>query len=132
MTLLPDLDDLRYIGADTAPTRFACRWHCLSLMRDFGDSRPHPIDDFGCKRVVFRVRTAMSACSTAIAATGRRPQPGRGKGRRDAIACPFHDWRWGGDGRCKSVPYGKRVPRLADRHLVLTTVENQARSDGEK
>ena len=23
----------------------------------------------------------------------------------DEVACPFHDWRWGGDGKCKLVPY---------------------------
>ena len=28
----------------------------------------------------------------------------------DAIACPFHDWRWGGDGRCARIPYARRVP----------------------
>jgi 3-ketosteroid 9alpha-monooxygenase subunit A len=29
------------------------------------------------------------------------------------IACPFHDWRWGGDGRCKKIPYARRVPLRA-------------------
>src|SRR5690606_21394766 len=29
------------------------------------------------------------------------------------IACPFHDWRWGGDGRCKQIPYARRVPLRA-------------------
>ena len=28
----------------------------------------------------------------------------------DEVACPFHDWRWGGDGKCKLVPYAKRTP----------------------
>ncbi len=28
----------------------------------------------------------------------------------DEVACPFHDWRWGGDGRCKLVPYARRTP----------------------
>jgi 3-ketosteroid 9alpha-monooxygenase subunit A len=31
----------------------------------------------------------------------------------DNIACPFHDWRWGGDGKCALVPYAKRTPKLA-------------------
>ena len=31
----------------------------------------------------------------------------------DEVACPFHDWRWGGDGRKALVPYAKRTPRLA-------------------
>ena len=36
------------------------------------------------------------------------------------IACPLHDWRWRGDGRCKSVPYSKRVPKLARTATWLT------------
>nr|MDT0522432.1 3-ketosteroid-9-alpha-hydroxylase [Streptomyces sp. DSM 41633] len=34
----------------------------------------------------------------------------------------FHDWRWGGDGRCKLVPYAKRTPRLA-RTAAWPTLE---------
>ena len=33
-----------------------------------------------------------------------------GEVKGDEIACPFHDWRWGGDGKCKSIPYARRVP----------------------
>jgi phenylpropionate dioxygenase-like ring-hydroxylating dioxygenase large terminal subunit len=28
----------------------------------------------------------------------------------DTIRCPFHGWRWGGDGACAEIPYAKRVP----------------------
>ena len=37
----------------------------------------------------------------------------RGTVKGDAIACPFHDWRWGGDGRCAQIPYARRVPPAA-------------------
>ena len=37
----------------------------------------------------------------------------QGTVKGDEVACPFHDWRWGGDGKCKLVPYAKRTPRLA-------------------
>jgi 3-ketosteroid 9alpha-monooxygenase subunit A len=40
----------------------------------------------------------------------------------DEVACPFHDWRWGGDGRCKLVPYAKRTPRLARTRSWKTDV----------
>ena len=36
----------------------------------------------------------------------------------DEVACPFHDWRWGGDGKCKLVPYAKRTPRLARTRVL--------------
>ena len=40
----------------------------------------------------------------------------------DEVACPFHDWRWGGDGKCKLVPYAKRTPRLARTRSWTTDV----------
>jgi 3-ketosteroid 9alpha-monooxygenase subunit A len=46
----------------------------------------------------------------------------QGEVKGDEIACPFHDWRWGGDGRCKQVPYSRRTPKLA-RTATWTTLE---------
>ncbi len=42
----------------------------------------------------------------------------------DEVACPFHDWRWGGDGKCKLVPYAKRTPRLARTRAWTTDVRS--------
>jgi 3-ketosteroid 9alpha-monooxygenase subunit A len=30
-----------------------------------------------------------------------------------ALRCPFHAWRWGGDGRCVEVPYARKIPPKA-------------------
>ena len=49
-----DADEIRLIEAQDAPTRFARGWHCLGLIRDFGDGKPHAINAFGQKLVVFR------------------------------------------------------------------------------
>jgi len=29
------------------------------------------------------------------------------------LRCPFHAWRWGPDGVCNDIPYGKRIPEQA-------------------
>ncbi len=36
---------------------------------------------------------------------------GRVEGR--GIRCPFHAWKWGGDGRCIDIPYAERIPPAA-------------------
>ena len=54
MTLQSETDEIRQIEAEEAPTRFARGWHCLGLIRDFGDGKPHGINAFGKKLVVFR------------------------------------------------------------------------------
>jgi 3-ketosteroid 9alpha-monooxygenase subunit A len=48
----------------------------------------------------------------------------RGTVKGDAIACPFHDWRWGGDGRCAQIPYARRVPPAARTRSWLTLESN--------
>ena len=54
MTPQSDIDEVRQIEAGTAPTRFARGWHCLGLTRELGDGKPHTVNAFGQRLVVFR------------------------------------------------------------------------------
>ncbi|WP_036475188.1 Rieske 2Fe-2S domain-containing protein [Mycobacterium sp. URHD0025] len=113
--------EVREIEAEAPPTRFARGWHCLGLTRDLGDGKPHAINVFGQKLVAFRAGDGtINVLDGYCRHMGGDLAQGEVKG--DAIACPFHDWRWGGDGRCKNVPYAKRTPRLA-RTATWTTLE---------
>ena len=104
--------DVRQIEAGEAPTRFARGWHCLGLTKDLGDGKPHSIKAFGQKLVVFRgADGGLNVLDSYCRHMGGDLSQGTVKGNE--IACPFHDWRWGGDGKCKLVPYAKRTPRLA-------------------
>lgn len=121
MTAQSDIDEIRLIEADAAPTRFARGWHCLGLIRDFGDGKPHAVNAFGRKLVVFRGGDGnLNVLDAYCRHMGGDLSQGTVKG--DAIACPFHDWRWGGDGRCKQVPYSRRTPKLA-RTQAWTTLQ---------
>ncbi|OYD66873.1 Rieske 2Fe-2S domain-containing protein [Rhodococcus sp. OK302] len=107
-----DRDEVREIQAGTAPTRFARGWHCIGLTESFKDGEPHSIEAFGTKLVVF----ADSEGSVKILDAYCRHMGGdlsQGTIKGDAIACPFHDWRWGGNGKCQKIPYARRVPPLA-------------------
>ena len=107
-----DNDEVREIQAGTAPTRFARGWHCIGLTESFKDGQPHSIEAFGTKLVVF----ADSEGNVKILDAYCRHMGGdlsQGTIKGDAIACPFHDWRWGGNGKCQKIPYARRVPPLA-------------------
>jgi 3-ketosteroid 9alpha-monooxygenase subunit A len=36
-----------------------------------------------------------------------------GRVEGEGLRCPFHGWKWAGDGSCLEVPYAKRVPPAA-------------------
>ncbi|MDQ2797474.1 MAG: Rieske 2Fe-2S domain-containing protein, partial [Actinomycetota bacterium] len=116
-------NEVRLFEADAAPTRFARGWHCLGLARDFTDGQPHQINAFGQKLVAFAGEDGkVSVLDAYCRHMGGDLSQGTIKGNE--IACPFHDWRWGGDGRCKRVPYARRVPLRARTAAWPTLVQD--------
>jgi 3-ketosteroid 9alpha-monooxygenase subunit A len=115
---------VRTIDTGAPPTRFARGWHCLGLADTFRDGRPHAIEAFGTKLVVFADSGgALRVLDGYCRHMGGDLTMGTIKG--DTVACPFHDWRWGGDGRCASVPYAHRVPLRARTRAWTTLEENR-------
>ncbi|TYL45489.1 3-ketosteroid-9-alpha-hydroxylase subunit A [Nocardioides sp. BGMRC 2183] len=116
--------EIRRIEADAAPTRFARGWHCLGLAKDFADGKPHQVMAFGTKLVVWAdTHGNLNVLDGYCRHMGGDLTQGTVKG--DHIACPFHDWRWGGDGRCKEIPYARRVPLRARTATWPTMVQDQ-------
>ncbi|WP_278265645.1 Rieske 2Fe-2S domain-containing protein [Nocardia sp. AG03] len=116
--------DYRQIEAAAAPTRFARGWHCLGLLSSFRDGKPHEVKAFGTTLVVFRSETdgALHVLDGFCRHMGGNLAHGTVKG--DSIACPFHDWRWGGNGKCTAIPYARRVPPLAKTRSWPTLERN--------
>jgi 3-ketosteroid 9alpha-monooxygenase subunit A len=112
---------VRTIDAAAPPERFARGWHCLGLADTFRDGKPHAINAFGTKLVVFAgAGGALKVLDAYCRHMGGDLTQGSLKG--DNVACPFHDWRWSGDGRCVEIPYAKRVP-LRARTRAWTALE---------
>jgi 3-ketosteroid 9alpha-monooxygenase subunit A len=104
--------DPRVIDPGTPPQRYARGWHCLGLAETFKDGQPHRIEAFGTKLVVWQdSKGELNVLDGYCRHMGGDLTQGTVKG--DEIACPFHDWRWGGDGKCKQIPYARRVPLRA-------------------
>lgn len=115
--------NVRSIEATSNPTRFARGWHCLGLAAAFQDRKPHQIKAFGTELVVFAdSKGTLSVLDAHCRHMGGHLAMGTVKG--DSIACPFHDWRWGGNGRCTDIPYARRVPPLARTRSWLTLERN--------
>ncbi|WP_341925693.1 Rieske 2Fe-2S domain-containing protein [Nocardioides psychrotolerans] len=117
------MSDTRFLDKGAPPERFARGWHCLGLARDFADGKPHGIDGFGGKLVVWQdTQGNLNVLDGYCRHMGGDLTQGTVKG--DEIACPFHDWRWGGDGKCKAIPYARRVPLRARTQKYPAVVRN--------
>jgi 3-ketosteroid 9alpha-monooxygenase subunit A len=118
-------DEVRVIEAGKPPARFARGWHCLGLADGFKDGKPHEIEAFGTKLVVFQGRDdgQLHVLNAYCPHMGGNLAHGTVKG--DAVACPFHDWRWSGNGRCADIPYARRVPPRARTRAWTTLEENK-------
>ena len=104
--------EVREIEAGTNPDPFR-PW--LALPRP-GQGLPGrqaaPGQAFGTKLVVFAdSKGELKVLDAYCRHMGGDLSQGEVKG--DSIACPFHDWRWGGNGKCTGIPYARRVPPLA-------------------
>ncbi|GAA1944519.1 Rieske 2Fe-2S domain-containing protein [Amycolatopsis minnesotensis] len=117
-------DAVRTIDVGAPPARFARGWHCLGLADGFRDGKPHAITAFGTKLVVFADSEGkLNVLDGYCRHMGGDLTQGTVKG--DEIACPFHDWRWNGNGKCASIPYAKRVPLRARTKAWLSLEENK-------
>ncbi|HNP56793.1 MAG TPA: Rieske 2Fe-2S domain-containing protein [Gordonia sp. (in: high G+C Gram-positive bacteria)] len=115
--------DVREIDTGEIPSRFARGWHCLGLVEEFGDGKPHSIEAFGTKLVAWTDTTGELRVLDAYC----RHMGGdlsQGVLRGDNVACPFHGWQWNGKGRCATVPYAKRNPKLAKTRTWPTMIRN--------
>ncbi|MFN8090583.1 MAG: 3-ketosteroid-9-alpha-hydroxylase, partial [Mycobacterium sp.] len=44
---------IREIDTGALPDRYARGWHCLGTVKDFSDGKPHAVNAFGTRLVVF-------------------------------------------------------------------------------
>ena len=120
MTLQANTDEIRQIEAGR-PVPIRSRLALLGPDQGIRRRQATRLARVGKKLVVFRSGDGkINALDGYCRHMGGDLTEGEVKGNE--IACPFHDWRWGGDGRCKRVPYSKRTPRLA-RTAKWTTLE---------
>ncbi|MCH5645223.1 MULTISPECIES: Rieske 2Fe-2S domain-containing protein [unclassified Gordonia (in: high G+C Gram-positive bacteria)] len=119
---------VREIDTGAPPSRFARGWHCLGLIDEFDDGKPHSVQIFGTKLVVWATRDENGEVKLNVLDAFCRHMGAdlsQGSIKDDGnVACPFHGWQWKGNGRCAGVPYAKRNPKLAKTRSWPTMVRN--------
>jgi 3-ketosteroid 9alpha-monooxygenase subunit A len=94
------------------PERYARGWHCLGKAEGFAEA-PTALNYFGTRWVAYRGKDD----GQLHVVGGYCPHMGadlsRGEVVENSLRCPFHEWSWGGDGRCTDIPYADRIPAKA-------------------
>lgn len=115
---------LHQIEAAAIPDRFARGWHCLGLAEQFADGKPHSVNIFGTRIVLFAdSQGAINALNAWCPHMGA--DLGLGHVEGDSVVCRFHNWKWGKDGVCNHIPYANRIPPKARIKPWHVTVENK-------
>jgi 3-ketosteroid 9alpha-monooxygenase subunit A len=100
------------IQAAKIPERYARGWHVLGLAEKYRDGKPHELNIFGTKLVVFAGEDGKITILD-----GYCPHMGASLGMGEIIgnnvSCPFHGWQWGQDGHCAKIPFSSRIPPRA-------------------
>ncbi len=87
-------------------------WYKVAASVDISQLEAIQIDDFPTQIVIWRgedkkLRALDLYCKHMGASLAC------GEVDENGIRCPFHAWRWSGDGLCNEVPYAKRIPPKA-------------------
>ncbi len=112
------------IEAQPPPQRFARGWHCLGLSSEYADGKPHSLNIFGTRLVVFKGGSGkINILNAYCPHMGADLALGTVKG--DSLVCRFHAWSWGGDGVCNHIPYAKRIPPKARTQTWTACEQNK-------
>ncbi len=93
--------------------RYPRGWFQVAYSDELSSGRAMPLRYFGTDLVLFRTeggepKVLDAHCPHLGAHLGHG-----GKVEGDGIICPFHAWKFDGDGRCTDIPYAKKIPPKA-------------------
>ncbi len=93
--------------------RFPTGWFQVAWSDELPENKATPLKAFGQDLVMFRdtsgqVKVLDAFCPHMGAHLGHGGEVNDGE-----VVCPFHAWRFDGEGQCTSIPYSDKVPKKA-------------------
>ena len=87
-------------------------WHYIGSSSDFAAGEAKHIDNFATQVAVWRSHNGdLNALNAYCIHMGA--DLSIGEVEDDCVRCPFHGWKWDGDGSCVEIPYSKNIPKNA-------------------
>jgi 3-ketosteroid 9alpha-monooxygenase subunit A len=88
-------------------------WFRVAYSSELAAGEIKPLHYFGRELVLFRGEDGTARIFDAYCPHLGAHLGHGGKVEGDGIRCPFHAWRFDGEGNCTEIPYAKRIPPRA-------------------
>ena len=88
-------------------------WFQVAYGDELGDAEVVPLQYFGKDLVLFRGQDGKARVLDAFCPHLGAHLGYGGRVEDNCIRCPFHAWRFDGDGKCVDVPYANKIPPQA-------------------
>jgi 3-ketosteroid 9alpha-monooxygenase subunit A len=88
-------------------------WFVIGFSDELAVGQVMPLRYFGQELVLFRGEDGTANLLDAYCAHLGANLAAGGKVVGCNIECPFHAWRYAGDGRCVEIPYASKIPKKA-------------------
>lgn len=92
---------------------YANGWFAVALSAEIEPGQVKPLTYFGQEMVLFRTESGEAKVLDAYCPHLGAHLGHGGKCKGETIECPFHAWRFDGQGNCVEVPYAKKIPPKA-------------------
>jgi nitrite reductase/ring-hydroxylating ferredoxin subunit len=96
-------------------------WFRLAYSHEVPRGKIHRVNACGQELIVFRGDDDRAAVLDAFCPHLGADLSAGGKVVGNAVACPFHNWQFAGDGKCVKIPYCERIPKKAALRAWPTT-----------
>lgn len=108
-----DVTDRASMEERGLPTEFAIGWYSVCYSDELAVGQVKRVRYLGTDMVVWRGEDGEARVLDAYCAHYGAHLGVGGKVHGNLIECPFHAWRFNGDGACEDIPYAKVIPPKA-------------------
>ena len=106
--LAPELPEQR----DPSKSDLVSGWYKIAQSDQISLKEALQVDNFPTQMVVWRGEdSVLRGLDLYCKHMGASLACGEVEG--NSIRCPFHNWRWAGEGHCDEIPYPKNIPSKA-------------------
>ena len=99
--------------SERVPLPLPIGWYCVAEETELAAGEVQRLHYFGEELVLWRGEDGAPHLFDAYCPHLGAHLGVGGRVEGDGLRCPFHAWKFGGDGRCTDIPYAKRIPPKA-------------------